>query len=132
MYLIKTNPWNHKDYFYDIHLENINSDMFNKNLHDNDTLPQVIDPYVCGYCNTRFCSRNKLFYHLAFMGIDTRDSSKIEEILELEIKDQVVNKRKRRQKFTKWTKKRLEKDTIRNTKRVKLNDLELNIKRLSL
>lgn len=130
MYLIKTNPWNHKDYIYDIHLEKINSDMFNQNLHDNNALPQVIDPYVCGYCNTRFCSRNKLFYHLAFMGIDTRDSNI--ESLEPEIKDQVVKNRKRRQKFVKWTKKRVEKDMIRNIKRAKLNDLEINIKRLSL
>lgn len=130
MYLLKKNPWNHKDYIYDIHLEQINSDMFNQNLHDNNALPQVIDPYVCGYCNTRFCSRNKLFYHLAFMGIDTRDSNI--ESLEPEIKDQVVKNRKRRQKFVKWTKKRVEKDMIRNIKRAKLNDLELNIKRLSL
>jgi len=130
MYLIKTNPWNHKDYIYDINQENINSDMFNQNLHDNNALPQVIDPYVCGYCNTRFCSRNRLFYHLAFMGIDTRDSSKIEE--EPEIKDQVVKNRKRRQKFTKWTQKRLEKDNLREIKRTKLNDLEMTIKRLSL
>ena len=130
MYLLKKNPWNHKDYIYDIHLEKINSDMFNQNLHDNIALPQVIDPYVCGYCNTRFCSRNRLFYHLAFMGIDTRDSNI--ESLEPEIKDQVVKNRKRRQKFVKWTKKRVEKDMIRNIKRAKLNDLELNIKRLSL
>jgi siroheme synthase (precorrin-2 oxidase/ferrochelatase) len=130
MYLIKTNPWNHKDYIYDINQENINSDMFNQNLHDNNALPQVIDPYVCGYCNTRFCSRNRLFYHLAFMGIDTRDSSKIEE--EPEIKDQVVKNRKRRQKFTKWTQKRLEKENMREIKRTKLNDLEMTIKRLSL
>lgn len=129
MYLIKTNPWNHKDYIYDINQDNINSDMFNQNLHDNNALPQVIDPYVCGYCNTRFCSRNKLFYHLAFMGIDTRDSN-IEE--KPEIKDQVVKNRKRHQKFMKWTKKRAEKDIIRETKRTKLNDLEMNIKRLSL
>jgi hypothetical protein len=64
------------------------------------------------------------------MGIDTRDSSKIEE--EPEIKDQVVKNRKRRQKFTKWTQKRLEKDNLREIKRTKLNDLEMTIKRLSL
>lgn len=131
MYLLKKNPWNHKDYIYDINKDNINSDMFNQNLHDNNALPQVIDPYVCGYCNTRFCSRNRLFYHLAFMGIDTRDSN-IEEISEPEIKDQVVKNRKRRQKFTKWTQKRVEKDNLREIKRTKLNDLEMNIKRLSL
>lgn len=129
MYLIKTNPWNHKDYIYDITQENINSDMFNANLHDNNAFPQVVDPYVCGYCNTRFCSRNRLFYHLAFMGIDTRDSN-IEE--KPEIKDQVVKNRKRRQKFMKWTRQREEKDIIRETKRAKLNDLDMSIKRLSL
>lgn len=128
MYLIKKNPWNFKEYIYDINLEDIQFDRFNQNLHDNNTLPQVIDPYVCGYCNTRFCSRNRLFYHLAFMGIDTRDSNIIEE--KKEIKDRVV--KKRRNKFNKWRQKRLEKDHNRANKRSRLNDLEISIDRLNL
>ena len=40
-------------------------------VHDNIQIPQIIDPYVCGYCSICFSSRNKLFNHLEMMGIDT-------------------------------------------------------------
>ena len=44
--------------------------LFNKNVHDNDKFPFIIDPYVCGYCGVGFISRNKLFFHLGYMGIN--------------------------------------------------------------
>lgn len=46
-------------------------------IHDNDVIPQIIDPYVCGYCQKHFTSRNKLFNHLGFMGIDIWSEAKV-------------------------------------------------------
>ena len=63
---------------YRIHLddiEDIGSNQYNTNIHNNEIIPQIINPHICGYCQTLFSSRNKLFYHLGFMGIDIKKSS---------------------------------------------------------
>jgi hypothetical protein len=58
--------------------QNINDYTFNKAVHNNDHYPLIVDPYICGYCETCFESRNKLFYHLGFMGINIQTSTKFE------------------------------------------------------
>jgi hypothetical protein len=73
MFISNYNHWTQKNYEYHIDSRHLSTDTFNQNLHNNDQIPQVVDPYVCGYCNTRFSTRNNLFYHLGFMNIDTRD-----------------------------------------------------------
>ena len=70
MFLIKTNIWNGKTYQYDEDKYDIFTDMFDEKLHNNDITPLIINPYVCGYCQTIFSSRTKLFYHLGYMGIN--------------------------------------------------------------
>ena len=45
---------------------------FDETIHDNAVTPIVYHRTVCGYCNTMYPSRNQLFHHLGFMGIDTR------------------------------------------------------------
>jgi len=128
MLVIRTNPWNHKTY----EANTDSSDQYNQRLHNNDQLPQVVDPYVCGYCQTRFCSRNKLFYHLNFMNINTLDYNKdIDYDADTDVKAKkstTIIKKKR--KFKKWQQRRAEKTEIRYEKRRKLNDIQLTISKL--
>ena len=81
MYLHRRNPFNGKYYRVNIYDENkymtYSPYTFDKNAHDNSITPMIIDPYVCGYCDTRFCSRNKLFHHLAYIGINIFNDRKI-------------------------------------------------------
>lgn len=128
MLVTRTNPWNHKTYEADVD----SSDQYNQRLHNNDQLPQVVDPYVCGYCQTRFCSRNQLFYHLNFMNINTIDYNKeYEADAETETKNS-INIIKKKRKFKKWQQRREEKTEIRYEKRRKLNDVQLTISKLSI
>ena len=128
MLVTRTNPWNHKTYEADVD----SSDQYNQRLHNNDQLPQVVDPYVCGYCQTRFCSRNQLFYHLNFMNINTIDYNKeYEADAETETKKN-INIIKKKRKFKKWQQRREEKTEIRYEKRRKLNDVQLTISKLSI
>lgn len=120
MLVTRTNPWNHKTYEADVD----SSDQYNQRLHNNDQLPQVVDPYVCGYCQTRFCSRNQLFYHLNFMNINTIDYDADAE--------NSINIIKKKRKFKKWQQRREEKTEIRYEKRRKLNDIQLTISKLSI
>lgn len=124
MLVTRTNPWNHKTYEADVD----SSDQYNQRLHNNDQLPQVVDPYVCGYCQTRFCSRNQLFYHLNFMNINTID---YDADAETETKNS-INIIKNKRKFKKWQQRREEKTEIRYEKRRKLNDIQLTISKLSI
>lgn len=128
MLVTRTNPWNHKTYEADID----SSDQYNQRLHNNDQLPQVVDPYVCGYCQTRFCSRNQLFYHLNFMNINTIDYNKeYEADVETETKKN-INIIKKKRKLKKWQQRREKKTEIRYEKRRKLNDVQLTISKLSI
>lgn len=81
MYLHRRNPFNGKYYRINIHNENkymtYSPNTFNKAVHDNSITPMIVDPYVCAYCDTRFSSRNKLFYHLGYMGINIFNDRKI-------------------------------------------------------
>lgn len=128
MLVTRTNPWNHKT--YEANLDS--SDQYNQRLHNNDQLPQVVDPYVCGYCQTRFCSRNQLFYHLNFMNINTLDYNKeYEADAETETKKN-INIIKKKRKLKKWQQRREKKTEIRYEKRRKLNDVQLTISKLSI
>jgi len=131
MLVIRTNPWNHKT--YEAYTDE--SDQFNQRLHNNDQLPQVIDPYVCGYCQTRFSSRNKLFYHLNFMNINTIDYN--HDMIDVTAAAAATTKNiatiiKKKRKFKKWQQRRAEKTEIRNDKRRKLNDIQVVISKLSI
>jgi hypothetical protein len=73
MHLIRKNPFTKKHYRYDTDDVNIFTDMFDDELHNSMSTPEPeIDRYTCGYCQTMFESRNQLFYHLGYMGIDIR------------------------------------------------------------
>jgi hypothetical protein len=72
MFICKTNVWNGKSYTYDSDEYDMFTPMFDEQLHNNDHIAQIVNPYVCGYCQTSFESRSRLFYHLGFMGIDVR------------------------------------------------------------
>jgi len=128
MLVIRTNPWNHKTY----EANTDSSDQFNQRLHNNDQLPQVIDPYVCGYCQTRFSSRNKLFYHLNFMNINTIDYNHDMIDVTAAATKNIATIIKKKRKFKKWQQRRAEKVEIRNDKRRKLNDIQVVISKLSI
>lgn len=71
MYVYSFNNYNGRYYCYDVQAYNINSDMFDWTLHNNDDTPMIKERNACAYCNTLFLSRNRLFYHLGFMNINT-------------------------------------------------------------
>lgn len=49
-----------------------NDNAFNESIHDNAIVPLIYHPMICGYCHTMYPSRNQLFNHLGFLGVDTR------------------------------------------------------------
>lgn len=74
MIISSYNTFTQKYYEYDTDEVDESSPMFNKDLHNNDIVVQWNYPHktTCAYCNTMFQSRNKLFNHLGYMGIDIR------------------------------------------------------------
>jgi hypothetical protein len=74
--------------------------MFDESLHKNEHNALIVDPYVCSYCQTSFDSRNKLFYHLGFMGIDVRHSHMGEDgDIDYELKEYLHKKKKQRKRW---------------------------------
>jgi hypothetical protein len=71
MIIKNINPWNNKLYEYDSDDYDLSSPMFNREVHNNNIIPQIINPHICGYCFVSFDSRNKLFYHLGYNNINT-------------------------------------------------------------
>lgn len=69
----KKNPYTQKHYRVEIEEQDITDSVD----HDNDVIPQIVDPFECGYCHKHFPSRNRLFYHLGFMGIDIWSADKV-------------------------------------------------------
>ena len=97
MYKHHRNPHNGK--YYRVNTESIkhfNEYTFNKTVHNNDSYPMIVDPYVCGYCDTCFQSRNKLFYHLGFMGINIETDTKYQG--ESRVKRKIILKYKKTSK----------------------------------
>lgn len=76
MFIYHTNSHTGITYKYDHDEYDIFTPMFDRTLHDDniDIDPQWYYPKTCAYCDTTFPSRNKLFYHLGFMNIQTRQS----------------------------------------------------------
>lgn len=70
--MFRKNPFTHKHYRYDTDDFDIFTEMFNDEIHDNTEVPETSCRYTCGYCNVLFDSRNQLFHHLGYMGIDIR------------------------------------------------------------
>ena len=70
MFVYKYNIYTKKYYKYDMDDHDILGIDFDETLHKNECIPYLVDKLTCGYCNTVFPSRNKLFYHLGFMNID--------------------------------------------------------------
>lgn len=74
-FVYKYNNFKGRYYKYLADEFNASSPMFDESLHVNDVEPDIKYDNICSYCNCYFPSRNKLFHHLNFMGIDTRKSS---------------------------------------------------------
>lgn len=72
MYMFRKNPFTQKHYRYDTDDFDIFTEMFNDEIHDNTEVPVMSCRYTCGYCDVLFESRNQLFHHLGYMGIDIR------------------------------------------------------------
>lgn len=72
MFFYKFNQYNGKYYKYDSDYYDILHPMFDEELHSREIKESNCDKLVCLYCGTRFESRNKLFYHLGYNGIDIR------------------------------------------------------------
>ena len=79
MYFYKFNQYTGKYYTYDSDYFDIFNQMFDEELHKEPScnMENMYDKLVCTYCGTRFESRNKLFYHLGYNGIDIR---KVDEV----------------------------------------------------
>lgn len=72
MFFYKFNQYTGKYYKYDSDYYDIFHPMFDEELHNKDIKELYCDKLVCAYCGTQFESRNKLFYHLGYNGIDIR------------------------------------------------------------
>lgn len=72
MYVYKYNPFNKKYYKYCADEYDAHESKFDEKLHVNECDPMEMPRTQCAYCGCMFDSRNKLFNHLGFMGIDTR------------------------------------------------------------
>lgn len=71
MIVYNFNSFNGRYYCYDADKYDVGCEMFDWNLHDNAKTPQIENQLLCGYCGVQFVSRNRLFYHLGFMNINT-------------------------------------------------------------
>ncbi len=78
MFIYRHNPYTNKYYTYDSDLYDIFSPMFDDTIHptdDNFDISYRTNPIyyrTCAFCNTKFRSRNQLFKHLAYMGINIK------------------------------------------------------------
>jgi len=72
MFLFKFNPFTEEYYKYDTDDVDVLDQMFDEKLHDNNITPVIYTKTTCAYCHTCFSSRNLLFKHLGYMGIDIR------------------------------------------------------------
>lgn len=77
MFLFKFNPFTQQYYKYDTDDVDIMNAMFDEQLHDNNITPVMYKKNICAYCHTCFSSRNSLFKHLGYMGIDIRKPGQI-------------------------------------------------------
>ena len=79
MFLIKYNNFTGKYYKYDTDDHDIFAPMFDEGLHKNDIIAHC-EPgtKVCAYCHTEFSSRNQLFKHLGYHGLDIRDFTRFD------------------------------------------------------
>lgn len=70
--IFRQNNYNKKVYNY-YKCEIDNSIKWDQNVHTNYAIQYPdYSPLECGYCGFFFESKNRLFYHLGFMNIDTR------------------------------------------------------------
>lgn len=72
MFVYRYNPFLKKYFRYDVGEYDAHEGKFDERLHINEHDPMELPRQQCSYCGYNFDSRNKLFHHLAFMGIDTR------------------------------------------------------------
>lgn len=74
MYVYHTNTHTGRTFRYDHDEFDMFTPMFDRTLHNNSTMIDTrwCYPYTCAYCDASFPSRNRLFFHLGFMDIDTR------------------------------------------------------------
>lgn len=133
MIISSYNKFTKKYYEYDTEDVDESGPMFNKELHNNDITVQWNYPHktTCAYCNTCFESRNKLFNHLGYMGIDIRHSGmdQNDEEYDKYIKQR---KRQRRKRFQRWTWKNNRKRMIQKKKKKEISSLLLTLACISL
>jgi hypothetical protein len=77
MYVYKYNKYTKKYYKYQLDEYDAHEPKFNENIHVNHVDPYDLPRQQCAYCGYVFDSRNKLFNHLGFLGIDIRKKSKL-------------------------------------------------------
>lgn len=112
--------------------DTFNTDMFDELIHDTNQVPEIESPYICAYCNTGFVSRNKLFYHLGFMGIDIRDPKKA---MTEEDEEEIRLRRKKRKSIVRKREYFARKARERNyfkAKRQRVEDLICDVEKLKL
>jgi hypothetical protein len=81
--MYKYNAFTRSYYMYDSDEHDICSEMFDESLHDNESEPPFVGRLTCGYCQTRFLTRNRLFHHLGYMNIDIR-KNKTDDVMVVE------------------------------------------------
>jgi hypothetical protein len=135
MFIYKYNSYTKKYYKYDTDDVDLFSPMFDESIHDNDIVVTNIHPEnVCVYCNTGFTSRNKLFHHLAYMNINTKNNDDMNDNMNddyesdkgdygyeiMKIKKKNI-KRRKQQHY--WIKKKQLKKQKRSIKKNNIDDI---------
>ena len=113
MFLIKYNEFTRKYYKYDTDDHDILTPMFDELLHKQDITidpDMMTDTKICYYCHTEFPSRNQLFKHLGYHGIDIRDFTRFDTDVMM---NNITDKKKSKSRY-KIKRKQLKKEGHRN------------------
>lgn len=114
MMAYKYNEFTGKYYHYDMDDYDFFSPMFDETLHCNewDVPTEYKKSKTCWYCNTTFKTRNQLFYHLGYHGINVNPAKAHDDDMACEGEDVnygdygVIYAAKKKKSFRKWVQKR--------------------------
>lgn len=102
--IYKYNPFTAKYYTYPLDIYNSTSNFFDETLHNNNLDPPFLPTLQCAYCGYIFPSRNRLFHHLNFMGINTTRSQTKTDYYDIEKGDMGIEKVTRKSYYNKRNK----------------------------
>lgn len=109
-------------YEYEIPVELKDSPFYSKHVHSLPSPPiQPLCRTMCAYCGYSFESRNKLFHHLGYHGIDIRGSTYNE--LDMMDKEDSRQRSRKRNRASWWKCKKYKQKDQRHKKKQRMMDV---------